>query len=167
MDLASIKQLVSRSLDSLATRSVAWIQRQPRFVRPAIFGAAFIWLLILMRGGLILLPILLVVGLFTDPAFVLRFLIVALVLAPGSGFVGGLLYGIMSPLADHLGLIGTVLKFSVAASVYLFVLVVAIVPLFDGKNTFVAPDSSDWWFIGLVAILVGIVLTYNARRDAA
>ena len=116
---------------------------------------------------MILLPILLVVGLFTDPALVLRFLLVALVIAPGSGFVGGLLYGIMSPLAGRLGIIGAVLKFSVAAAVYLFVLVVAIVPVLDGKNTFVVPDSSDWWFIGLVAILMGIVLTYNDRRDAA
>ncbi len=154
MDLASIKQLLLQRLDSLAIRCKAWIER-------------FIWLLILARGGLILLPILLVVGLFTDPALVLRFLLVALVIAPGSGFVGGLLYGIMSPLAGRLGIIGAVLKFSVAAAVYLFVLVVAIVPVLDGKNTFVVPDSSDWWFIGLVAILMGIVLTYNDRRDAA
>ena len=167
MNTSGLRQRLWQRLDPLAPRLLAWIDRQPRIIRPAIFGAAFIWLVILLRGGLIVLPIVLVIGLFTDPQFVLRFLIVALILAPGSGFVGGLLYGIMSPLVDRLGVLGAVTKFSVAASVYLFVLVVAIVPVFNGKNTLVAPDSGDWWFIGLFGVLLGIVFTYNARRDAA
>ena len=166
IELSDIKRRASDRLTTLTIDLVSWLDRQPRVIRPAVVGAGFIWMLILVRGGY-LLPILFVIGLITDPAMLARFLIVALVIAPGAGFLGGLLYGIVSPVTDYLGVIGKVLKFSLAAATYVFVLVVAIMPVLDGKNTLVVPDSSDWWFIGGFGVALGIGLTYAARDNAA
>src|SRR5882672_9313404 len=106
MDLSKLKDRVSHQLADIGARGLAWAERQPRILRPAIYGAAFIWFLILVRGGLVLLPLLLIVALVTDPASLLQFLIVALVLAPAGGFLGGLLFGVVSPITDRLGILG-------------------------------------------------------------
>src|SRR5205823_13503609 len=84
--LANIRTHFSRSFTDTVMWMFTWVEDQPAFLRPAYYGALFIWAFILFRGGLLVLPILLPVLFFTDRRMLWGFLLVFCLLAPAGGF---------------------------------------------------------------------------------
>jgi len=165
--LRNLRSHFGRSFGQTLQWMFQFVENQPAFLRPALYGAFFIWALILFRGGLIVLPIALPILFFSNRHLFWQLLLTFLVLAPAGGFAGGLLYGLISPIANRLGVVGTALKFTVAAWAYLVVLVFVIIPFVEPEKHRIVGDSGDWVFIGGFGLVLGIALTVGARRDAA
>ena len=164
--LTNLRSQLGRSFGDTLIWMFGFVEGRPAFLRPAFYGAFFIWTLILFRGGLIVLPIALPILFFTDRQLFWPLLLTFLVLAPAGGFLGGLLYSAVSPIANRLGLVGRIMKFTVAAWAYLVVLVFVIMPLVDRKHAGSLNDRGDWIFIGAFGLLLGIAIHWGAR-DAA
>ena len=164
--LSALRSLFGRSFSDTLVWTFSFVEARPAFLRPALYGAFFIWALILFRGGLIVLPILMAIVFFTNRHEFWQMLLTFLVLAPGGGFFGGLLYGVVSPLANRLGVVGTVIKFTVAAWGYLVVLVYVIMPIIDSDDPSSLGVKGDWIFIAGFGLVIGIVLAV-ASRDRA
>jgi hypothetical protein len=163
----TIRTHFSRSLADTVTWMFAWAEDQPPVLRPAYYGALFIWALIIFRGGLVVLPILLLVVLFTDRQAFWQFLLVFCVVAPASGFVGGFLYGMLGPLVNRLGIVGSIVKFAVAASCYFVALFFLIVPLLRNETRPPVTDPGTWTLVGILGVGMGVVLALSTRKDAA
>ena len=163
--LTTLRSQLGRSFGDTLIWMVGFVEERPAFLRPAFYGAFFIWALILFRGGLIVLPIALPIVFFTDRQLFWPLLLTFLVLAPAGGFLGGFLYSTISPIANRLGLVGRIMKYTVAAWAYLIVLVFVIMPLLDRERPSLN-DQADWIFIGGFGLALGIAMTWGAR-DAA
>ncbi len=163
----TIRTHFSRSLADTVAWMFAWVEDQPAVLRPGYYGALFIWALIIFRGGLVVLPILLIVLFFIDRQTLLRSLLVFCVLAPASGFAGGFLYGMVAPLVRRLGVFGSTVKFAIAASCYFIALFFLIVPLMRNEPRPPLADSETWTLIGILGVGMGIVLALSTRKDAA
>lgn len=144
-----------------------WVEHQPAVLRPAYYGAFFVWALILFRGGLIVLPIMLPVLFFTDRELLWRFLLVFCVLAPAGGFVGGLLYSLIGLTTKRLGVVGAILKFTGAATCYFIVLAFLIVPILDHKERPSFGDTDTWYVVGVLGLGMGLILALSTRKGAA
>jgi hypothetical protein len=165
--LIKLRSQVGRSFADTLMWLFEFVENRPAYIRPALYGAFFVWALILFRAGVIPLPIALIAIFFTNRDLFWPFVLTFLVLAPAGGFIGGILYSAISPVANRLGIVGRVLKFTVAASAYLTVLVFVIMPLLQTENKGSLSDQGDWIFIGGFGLLLGIIMAWNTRRDAA
>jgi|SRR6266853_128678 len=165
--LRSIRSHFNRSLGETLLWMFGWVENRPAALRPAFYGALFIWALILFRGGLVVLPIALPLLFFHDRHLFWQLMLTFSLLAPAGGFVGGLLYGLASPLVNRFGIVGTVLKFTLAAWAYLIVLVFVIIPVIEPHDRFTFRDAGDWVFIGGFGVVLGIAMAVGARKDAA
>src|SRR5438094_298426 len=106
--LTNLRSQLGRSFGDTLIWMFGFVEGRPAFLRPAFYGAFFIWTLILFRGGLIVLPIALPILFFTDRQLFGPLLLTFLVLAPAGGFLGGLLYSAVSPIANRLVLGSTI-----------------------------------------------------------
>jgi hypothetical protein len=156
---------IRASIDAAADRVLRWVRDRSPVLQPALFGVLFIWLFALSRGALRVLPITLPVLFILDRALFWQLVLIVFFLAPAGGFLGGLLYGLVSPLCNRLGLFGNIVKFTFGAWGYLVVLFFAIAPVMDRKETVSLNDPLDWWFIGVLGVGVGIVLALSTRKD--
>ncbi len=162
--VSAVRAHFERSFGDTLMWMFGFVENRPKFLRPAFYGAFFIWALILFRGALIVLPIALPILFFTDRQLFWQLILVFLVLAPAGGFTGGLLYSLVSPIANPLGVVGAVVKFTFAAWGYLIVLVYAIMPVIDRKENVSFTNSGDWIFIGGFGLLMGIVLAVASHE---
>jgi hypothetical protein len=165
--LEKVRRHFSRSLGETLAIVVTWVEKRSPIVRPAFYGAFFIWALILSRGALLVFPIALPVLFFADRALFWQLVLTFFFLAPAGGFLGGLLYGLVSPLCNHLGAFGSGIKYTFGAWGYLVVLVYAIMPVIEPEKTYSLRDPWDWGFIGGFGLVLGIAMAIGARRDAA
>jgi len=163
--LRTARSHFSRSFGETVTWMFGWVENRSAWLRPALYGPLFIWALILFRGGLVVLPIALPVLFFQDREFFWRLVLTLSVLAPAGGFAGGLLFGLVSPIASRLGAVGTVLKFTVAAWAYLIVLAFVIIPVIEPHKRFTLRDPWDWAFIGGFGFALGIALAFGTRKE--
>ena len=165
--LEGVRSHFSRTFGDTLMWMFGWVEDRPAVLRPALYGAFFIWALILFRGGLIVLPIALPFLFFYDRDLFWRFVLIFFLLAPAGGFAGGLLYGLTSPAVRRLGVAGAVLKFTLAAWGYLIVLVFVIMPFMEPNNRYSISDTSHWVFIGGFGLVLGIAFALGSRKDAA
>src|SRR5947207_414873 len=121
-----------------------------------MYCSYYIWSLLLSRSCVSFMSISLSILFFINRHLFWQLLLTFLVLAPAGGFAGGLLYGLISPIANRLGVVGTALKFTVAAWAYLVVLVFVIMPFVEPEKHRIVGDFGDWVFIGGFGLVLGI-----------
>ncbi len=157
----------SSSLWDVVDRLVTWIERLPRWLRPAFLGAGLIYAFMIWRGALIVLPIVFLYLLFKDPTSLFhQVLPVLLLYAPGAGFLGGLLYGITDPVLRHLGRPGKILQFILGTWVYCVVLVFYIMPIIDVKYGASGSSTENWLSSAGMGVVFGLALGISATSDA-
>ncbi len=135
-----------------------WVEGRPRWLRPPLYGALFIYAFMTLRGAWFLLPIVLVVLAITKPLTAWHFFVGIVILAPLGGFIGGLLYSITSPLTKYLGRTGTLVRCLLASLGYGVVLVFLIVPVLDEKPAPSLLDTAEWLGVALVALIGGLAI---------
>ena len=164
-----IREHLSSSLGDVFTRFVGWVERRPSWLRPAFYGAGLVYMFMLWRGGLIVLPIAAVWLLFTHPATLFQALPLFLVYVPGAGFLGGLLYGATNPVLGRLGRPGKIVQFILGTWVYCVLLVFFISPFIDRidpKPSYTASVTENWVISGAMGVLFGSVIGFSATaRD--
>ena len=161
-----LREHLSTSLWDIVQRLATWVERLPRWLRPAFFGAGLVFAFMAWRGGLIVFPIALLVLLFKDPGLLVqKVLPLFLLYAPGAGFLGGLLYGITEPALRHLGRVGKMLQFILGTWVYCVVLVFFIMPIIDAKDTASISSTANWLISGGMGIIFGLALGSGAMSE--
>jgi hypothetical protein len=79
---------LSSSFVDVLGRFSALVEKLPRWLRPAFYGAGLIFVFMLWRGGLVAIPILFAWLLFTHPATLFHQLLpLIFVYVPGAGFL--------------------------------------------------------------------------------
>ena len=120
-----------RGARSFAERMVYGVSDAPEWLQPALGGAGIVFLFMLARGGLVIIPLVLLIMAFTHPAQLPLAIGLIFVMAPGAGFLGGLFYGVVGRLAGGFGRFGKYLQFAAGAWVYCMLLVFVIMPLIE------------------------------------
>jgi hypothetical protein len=146
----------------IAERLIEIAEATPAWLRPGFVGAAFIYGFMLMRGGSILFPIAVVYLAVVDPKELLVVVPAVLIVVPGAGFLGGLLYGVVGRFTKRLGKAGKVLQYIAATWVYCVLLVFVIMPWFDPKASAGSAPTGSWIFATGAGILFGTVLGLSA-----
>jgi hypothetical protein len=140
------------------------VEAAPAWLRPGLYGASFVYLFIVQRGGLVVLPILLVIVAATRPRELLVVLPALFIVAPAAGFVGGLFYGVTGLLVSRLGRTGRVLQFIAATWVYCVLLVFVIMPWIEPGSTSDLPTGVNWAIATGMGVLFGTVLGVSATK---
>ena len=157
-----LKEFFKNSLTDILVGFFEWVEGRPRWLRPAFYGAGLIYAFMIWRGGLIILPLLFLYGLFKEPALLFKTAIpLLLVYVPGAGFLGGLMYSATDPLLRHFGRGGKILQYVLGTWVYCVLLVFLIMPLFDKMSKERAAPSApteDWIISGVMGLLFGVTL---------
>jgi len=118
------------------------------------------------RGGLIVIPILVVYLLVKEPSLLIhRVLPTLFVFVPAAGFLGGLLYGATGPLLRPLGGFGTVVRFILGTWVYCILLIFVIIPLLDPTEHTSWASSGDWALSAGMGVVFGSVMGIQAVLD--
>jgi len=156
------------TLEDALDRVQEFVDSQPEWLRPGLYGASFIYLFMALRGGLILAPLLLVVIAVIDPhAFLYSIVPVFFFLAPASGFLGGLAYTATGPLFAAWGRVGRVLRVIAGTWVYCALLVFVISPVLDPEHAGSIHSSEDWMVASALGVffglLLGVSMTYRLR----
>jgi len=150
-------------LDERMEQLRRWIERRPTWLRPAFFGVGMLFMFAVARGGLVILPILFIIALFKDPRFLFHQAVpVFFLYLPLAGFLGGLLYGVSAPVLKHLGRLGRLLQYVLGALVYFIFLVFFISPLLHESQAPPLSSTSDWYFIGVMGVGIGLVMWLSA-----
>jgi hypothetical protein len=158
-----LREHFSSSLDQVLAKSLRWVEGRPVWIRPAFYGVALLFGFMIWRGGLVIMPVLIVYFLAKDPSFLVHRLLPALFFfVPAAGFLGGLLYGTSEPLLRPLGRVGKVIRLVLGVFVYAVLLTFVIVPLMDPKQTASWSSSEDWIIAGGIGLLAGLVLGIQA-----
>ena len=139
-----------------------WVEGQPAWLRPALVGAGIIYAFALARGGLVVLPLLVVVAVFWHLTWAFRLLICVLIIAPAGGFLGGLAYSSLSPVARRIGRAGRVLQYVAAGFLYALVLEFAVIPL-GSPSGIALPQRGDVLpnlvIAGVIGLFGGVALS--------
>ena len=141
----------------------AWVEERPQWLHAPLMGVFLIYGFVLLRGGFVVLPIVLLVYVFgSSPtrATLGPILLAVLVYAPAAGFLGGLLVNVLRPILRRLGSVGRYLQFIVGTWTYCVVLVFAIMPAVDAKNTYRWSEPGGWIISGLMGVFFGLVGAY-------
>ena len=158
-----LQEHLSASLWDLVSRFADWVERLPRWLQSAVFGAGLIFAFMVWRGGLIAIPITFLYLLLTDPALLIHKVIpVMLIYAPGAGFLGGLLYGITQPGLRYLGKAGKLLQFIIGTWAYCVVLIFLIMPIIDPKEAASTSTKENWIVSGGMGLVFGLALGIGA-----
>ena len=154
---------LSSSLWDLVERLLRWVDRLPRWLRPAFLGAGLVYAFMIWRGALIVLPVWFVYLLFKNPTLLLhQVLPVFLVYAPGAGFLGGLLYGLSEPVLGWLGRFGKIVQFILGTWVYCVVLVFFIMPVIDAKDMASTSTTENWLISAGMGVVFGLAIGISA-----
>ncbi len=163
-----LREHFSTSLADLLRRVTARVDQLPPWLRPAFFGAGFVFALMLWRGGLIVLPIAFVYLLVKNPPILLKLLPLIFIYVPGAGFLGGLLYGITERALRPLGKTGRILQFILGTWIYCALLIFFIMPLlapFDARASTPISTPAKWIISGCLGVFFGLTLGINATSD--
>ncbi len=152
------------SLGGLSVRAIQWTERLASWVRPGVYGALFVWLLMLARGGLVLIPVLLAYLAFKKPHDVLGVAVAIFAIVPMAGFLGGMAYGATGLVTIRLGRAGRIMQFIAAAWVYCAILMLVIIPWLDKTALEGIPLWFSWALATGMGILFGAVLGFSAKN---
>ena len=154
---------LSSSLWEIIQRLADWVERLPRWLRPAFFGAGFIYAFMIWRGALFVFPIAFVYLLFANPALLFRQMLpVLFIYAPGAGFLGGLLYGLTEPLMEPLGKVGRMIQFVLGTWVYCVILVFFIMPIIEPNEAAATSATANWIISAIMGLVFGVALGVGA-----
>jgi hypothetical protein len=155
------EQLLSRLDDNIAAL--------PAWARPPFIGLLTVYMMIAIKA-IYLLPITIGVLIFSGPEGVLKALWI-LIMAGVAGFLGGVAFTIVAPLARRIGHIGPYLLWSSAFGAY----ITTAVLLVDGYKEGGAPHLAhlapmNWWILGVGSVTFGSVFaraisTENPRKS--
>ena len=143
------------------------IERSPVWLRPAFFGVGLLLVFALARGALVVIPILVVVLLFTNPSVLVHTALPLLFYVVAAGFLGGLLYGVSGLFLKYFGRAGRLIQFILGTTVYFIFLDFFIVPVLDHTKRPPISSSEDWYFIGIMGIGIGLTLGLRFMFDDA
>jgi len=141
-------------------RYMAWVERRPDWLRPAIHGAVMLAVITLGRGAFVLL-----FGGFRQPR-VIGMVFGAALVAATAGAAGGLVYGLVGRPLRQLPVAGPYLAGVVAAAGYLFA-VFSLMAVIDGSGA----EGTDMSFglLAGVSVVLGMAIGHFWFRpkDAA
>jgi len=156
----------SKSLKDVRGDIRAWVAQRPAWLQPPLLGALFVYAFVFWRGGLILLPFAILAFIFgssADRAFLRPLLLACLVYAPGAGFLGGLLYWLVSPLLKRAGAFGRYLQYILTAWAYFAVLAFFLLPVLRPADKLSA--GANWVLSGILGLVFGYVLAAMDEDD--
>jgi hypothetical protein len=132
-----------------------WIDGLPAWLRPPVYGALFIVLLMGLRGLLIVLPIVLVVFFLTGtPLTELVRILSLLALAVGGGFLAGLIYSLLGRWLRLIPVVGPYIAGIVTVLPYMAVVLV-IIHIGDPRPLQWPPEDVDLFTFALISLLFG------------
>jgi hypothetical protein len=150
-----MKHIASPS-DQLLSRLDDRIAALPAWARPPFIGLLTVYMMIAIKA-IYLLPITIGILIFSGPEGILKALWV-LILAGVAGFLGGVAFAIVAPMARRIGRIGPYVLWSSAFGVY----ITTVVLLVDGYKEGGAPHLAhlapiNWWILSVASIVFGSV----------
>jgi hypothetical protein len=154
----------TRVLTQVLVATLAWVEDRPKWLRPPLYGALFIYAFMALRGAWLFVPIGLAILAVTKPLTAWHLLLAILIYAPLGGFVGGMLYTFANPLTRHLGRVGTLLQCLLAGFGYGVVLVFLIGPTIDDKPWPSLSDPAEWVTAGLIGLIGGLAIGVPMMR---
>jgi hypothetical protein len=158
---------IKQSLAGMLHGAFARVDRAPGWLRSGMAGALLIYAFIIMRGGLIVLPLAAIYVAIRDPQALAPLLIGVLVVVPATGFLGGLAYGAVGQLTRRWGRTGRFLQFIAGAWVYGVMLVFAINPWMDHKPPPSLTSGFDWVIATVIGLGGGLELGFGDMRASA
>jgi hypothetical protein len=150
---------IARWLNTSPQSLRAWVEERPRWLHAPLMGVFLVYGFVLLRGGLVVLPIVLLVYFFgssSTRATLGPTLLAVLIYVPAAGFLGGLLVSALRPILRHFGVVGRYLQFIVGTWGYCVVLVFAIMPALDPQDRFQWSEPSGWIISGLMGVFFGL-----------
>ena len=159
-----VRKHLSKSLVEVHGGIRGAIERCPNWLRPPLLGAGLIVAFVVWRGGLIVIPVVLVGYVFGSSATRATLgpiLMAVLVYAPAAGFIGGSLVSLFRPLLRHLGMFGKYAQFVLGAWAYCVVLVFKIMPTFEPHDSDPLPASANWVISGIMGVLFGVFAAHG------
>jgi hypothetical protein len=138
------------------------LERVPAWLRPAAYAPLLLLYIVMLRGGVVLFPILLVLLLVRGPAFLPEVekgasIVVYAVIA---AIVSGLTYGIIGRPLRSIPLLGRYLAGVVATAPY--VAGVAATLHWEESGSLLEPwDTGDWIIFAFTSLLFGFIIGHS------
>lgn len=146
---------VSRSIITAGDGLQRWINGLPAWLRPPVYGALFIVLLMGLRGLLVVLPIVAVVFFVTGtPLGEFLRILSLLALAVGGGFLAGMSYSLLGRWLRSIPAVGPYLVGIVTVLPYM-VVVLVIIHIGDHSPLQWPPEDADIFTFALTSLLFG------------
>jgi len=141
------------------------LERLPLLVRAPVYGAAFLWFLIGLRGGLIGIPIILLYITFFShaPATDLLQVVAVLTLATLGGALAGWSYALLGRWLIRLP--GGAYAAGILSVAPYTSMAVLIVRLIEGETLLRPPDRVDLVTFAVITVLFGLLLGHTLFRD--
>lgn len=143
-----------------------WIDGLPAWLRPPVYGALFIVLLMGLRGLLVVLPIIVVLFFLTGTSLTELVRILALLaLAIGGGSLAGLSYSLLGRWLRLIPAVGPYLAGIVTVLPYMAVVLV-IIHIGDHSPVRWPPEGADTFTLALTSLIFGPLVGHVMFRPA-
>ena len=147
-------------------RAINRVEGLPEWLRPPIYGAAFVWFLMGLKGAFVLGPLLVVGILLTSeqPVADLGFGLRVLVLATAGGAAAGTAYSLVGRWLQRAPLVGPYLAGIVTVMPYMAA-VTLIIRLSERRPLLIPPDGAEQFTVGVLTLVFGPVLGHMFFGD--
>ena len=143
-----------------------WIEDQPAWLRPPLYGALLVPAWALARGALFLLPVAFVAVLLTSdhPLRSIGTGLLIFSLAVAGAALSGLAYSLLGRPVRGVPIIGPILAGWLSSWPYAFTLLL-IIRLFDGVPIVAPFGRPEWFTFGFGTLYIGAMIGFFLFRD--
>jgi hypothetical protein len=153
-------------MNGLFGRTFTWIESQPEWLRPILYGAVTIPAAVILRGGLILIPVLVLAAVIRGQPIAQDLLLVtvAFMLAVAGGAASGAVYSLIGRHVRELGVVGPYLAGWLSCWPYVLVLL-AILRLEKARPVAASLDRGEGIVLVGMTFWVGLLVGHFLLRD--
>ncbi len=158
-----VTEVSSHETSSFVADLRAAVERLPVWLKPAVFGPAILLSLVLLRGGILVIPVVIFL-IFTAPADLGAFAaLFGLLLAAAA--VGGLLYGVIGRPLRQSSEVGRYPAGVLAVAPYIAGIVSTRHYFDQGGPLLAAWSRADLWIFVVVSLVFGTVVGHTWLGD--